>query len=312
MISIGNQTAFSASSFTEPFDYAVAHNFDAFEWFPDKKAQGSGWDDQDLSPALRAQIRETAQARNMRLSVHARWTVNPLLPEAAPLLLREIQLAKDLGAKVLVLHLYTEQRIPAYAKAILPLLPIAASSELQIAIENTVHTSPSDFNEFFNQLNRSPHLDHVGMCFDMGHANLCSATRNDYLRFLDNLDPTIPFIHLHLHENWGDADSHLTVFTGPAAHNDTGIRGLIRRLKQRGFSGSAILEQWPQPASLLDQARERLLKIWNGEENTATRKPIQTRKTTPEPQVSKSKSRDSGETRRPEARVEATSCRIAK
>ena len=116
--------------------------------------------------------------------------------------------------------------------------------------------------------NRASPLNFVGMCLDIGHANLCSATRNDYLRFLDELNSTIPLIHLHLHENWGDTDSHLTLFTGPAAQNDTGICGLVRRLKHRSFSGSAILEQWPQPASLLDQARERLLKVWNREKDS--------------------------------------------
>jgi hypothetical protein len=30
-------------------------------------------------------------------------------------------------------------------------------------------------------------------------------------------------------------------------------------MKKRGFSGSIILEQWPEPADLLDEARDRLL-----------------------------------------------------
>ncbi len=272
MISIGNQTAFSTSSFTEPFDYAIDRGFEAFEWFPDRKPDGSGWDDQDLTKQVRYRIRETAAVRKMRLSVHARLTINPLLPQAAPLLTREMELAQDFGASILVLHLYPEQGIPAFARAILPFLPIAASSGLKLAIENTVHTSPNDFNELFAEFRRLiGSRDTVGVCFDMGHANLCAATRNDYLRFVDQLDRTIPIIHLHLHENRGDADSHLTLFTGPAAQNDTGIRGLVRRLQQRGFSGSAILEQWPRPPSLLDQARERLVKIWNDEQAAAPR-----------------------------------------
>jgi hypothetical protein len=36
-------------------------------------------------------------------------------------------------------------------------------------------------------------------------------------------------------------------------------------MKRRGFSGSLILEQWPQPPSLLNQARDALLRIWNNE-----------------------------------------------
>jgi sugar phosphate isomerase/epimerase len=108
----------------------------------------------------------------------------------------------------------------------------------------------------------------VGMCLDLGHANLCAATRNDYLGFIDQLEPEVPIIHVHLHENWGDDDSHLALFTGPAGQDGAGLRGFVQRMKQRGFSGSVILEQWPQPPSLLNQARQGLLQLWHEEERT--------------------------------------------
>src|SRR5208283_760872 len=87
------------------------------------------------------------------------------------------------------------------------------------------------------------------------------ATHNRYLEFVDRLDSRVPIIHAHLHENWGDADTHLPLFTGPAGRDDSGIRGLIERLRHRDFSGSIILEQWPDPPSLLNQARDRLLAL---------------------------------------------------
>jgi sugar phosphate isomerase/epimerase len=263
-IRIGNQTAFSAGSVMEPFQYALANGFEAFEWFPDKKPGGAGWDELDLSAAARSEIRGAGKSRPIRLSVHARWTMNPLSAGAAELMDREIGLAEDLGASILIVHLYTEAGIRAYAEALLPMLRSAAAKRIQIAVENTVATSPAQFNELFAALRD---LDaslqpHVGMCLDVGHANLCAATRNNYLAFIDQLDPDLPIIHLHVHENWGDADSHLALFTGPAAHNDAGVRGFVQRLKQRGFSGSLILEQWPQPPSLLNQARDALRRIW--------------------------------------------------
>ena len=58
MIHIGNQTACWAATPREPFDYAVASGFNAFEWFPDKKPNG-GWDENDLDGAQRRNIRET-------------------------------------------------------------------------------------------------------------------------------------------------------------------------------------------------------------------------------------------------------------
>src|SRR5215472_18655018 len=61
MICIGNQTACWAATAVEPFDYAVAQGFNAFEWFPDKKP-GAGWDENDLDPEARQRIRDIGQA----------------------------------------------------------------------------------------------------------------------------------------------------------------------------------------------------------------------------------------------------------
>jgi len=264
MIHIGNQTACWAATPLTPFDYAVASGFDAFEWFPDKKP-GAGWDEGDLDAAQRQAIREAARARGIRLSVHARWQANPLQPDSAPLFLRDIELARDVGAVLLNIHFYQEQGIVAYVEAIKPLIQQTAEAGLQLAIENTPYHSPEEFNELFAQLRKLKSIStaHVGMCLDLGHANLCAATRNDFLKFFDRLDPQLPLNHLHLHENWGDRDSHLPLFTGPSGRDDSGIRGLMERVQRRNFSGSIILEQWPQPPSLLNHARDRLMKLIN-------------------------------------------------
>jgi phosphoglucan,water dikinase len=274
MIYVGNQTAAWAATPGEPFDYAVAQGFDAFEWFPDKKP-GAGWDETDLDARARESIRQMARERRMRLSVHARWQANPVGPEGNWLLEKDLALARDLGAALLNIHLFHELGVEAFVQAIVPLIQQTAKAGLQFAIENTPHHSPEDFNNLFARIRALNGLDtsHVGMCLDMGHANLCSATHNDYLAFFDRLDRELPIIHLHLHENWGDTDSHLPLFTGPAARDDSGVRALVNRLKVRQFSGSAILEQWPQPPSLLNQARDRLLKLWNSKDKGAASAP---------------------------------------
>lgn len=262
MIRIGNQTACWATTPREPFDYAVASGFDAFEWFPDKK-NGAGWNEEDLDTGQRQIIQNIARIHAMRLSVHARWQANPLQPESAELFEKDLELARDLGADLINIHFYHEQGMRAYVEAITPLMRRTAAAGFQLAIENTPSHTPDHFNELFAELRRlEPALiQHVGMCLDLGHANLCSATRNDYLRFLDRLDPRVPIIHLHLHENFGDADTHLPLFTGPAGRDDAGIRGMLARLRQRKFSGSIILEQWPHPPSLLNQARDKLIQL---------------------------------------------------
>jgi sugar phosphate isomerase/epimerase len=260
-IRIGNQTALSALSVMQPFEYAVANRFDAFEWFPDKNESGAGWDENNISKETRIFIRDTAIAADIRLSVHAPWQLNPLRAGYLERLSAIIAFAQDTGASLLNIHFYADEGVSAFADAIVPLMERLAHEGIKLAIENTPVTGPEQFNELFSRLHSLNNAAHVGMCLDIGHANLCNATRNDYLKFVDMLDPHVPVLHIHMHENFGDNDSHLPFFTGPAGKNPAGIRGLIDRMKNRNFSGCIILEQWPHPESLLIEIRTRLLEI---------------------------------------------------
>jgi sugar phosphate isomerase/epimerase len=260
-IRIGNQTSFASPSVTAPFEYAVLQGFDAFEWFPDKKESGAGWAIEDMSRRTRDDIKKTALDHDMCLSVHAPWEANPLHPSAKENLFRQAAFAEEIGASLMNIHLYVEQGIEAYLDAISALSARLKDDGIGLSLENTIYTSPSHFNDLFGRLRRSERYAHVGMCFDVGHANLFETTRNDYLRFMDLLDPHVPIIHVHLHENYGDSDSHLTVFTGPSGKDPSGVVGVMKRLKKRHFSGSIILEQWPDPPSLLKDARDRLFEI---------------------------------------------------
>lgn len=262
-IRIGNQTSFSSADVLRPFEYALATCFGAFEWFPDKKKEGMGWAEADISRETRQFIRNTAAKNDIRLSVHASLPTSPLSPDAAVRFTGAIQFAKDIGASLLNIHLHMDKGIAAYVETLVPLMEGLSEVGMRLSIENTPETGPEDFNELFRHLHSVYPADtsHVGMCLDIGHANLYSSTRNDYLRFIDMLGPEVPIIHLHLHENCGDYDSHLPVFTGPSGKDPAGIKGLIKRLKERGFSGCIIFEQWPQPENLLREAHDRLLEI---------------------------------------------------
>jgi sugar phosphate isomerase/epimerase len=262
-IAIGNQTSFAAPTATFPFEYAVAHSFDAFEFFPDRGASGAGFGLEDLSAEMRRDVANRAVAAGIRVSVHAPWNLDPLRRTARAQLEQVLHFTADLGGRVMVLHLQAEQGMGAFARAIGELIEPAVELKVRLAIENTVETPPELFNELFDRLRSSfgEGVEHCGMCFDMGHANLQGAFRNDYLGYLDALGPQVPIIHAHLHENWGDHDSHLTLFTGPAGQDVRGVEGLVRRLVDRGFAGSCILEQWPDPPHLLDAARDRLRSL---------------------------------------------------
>ncbi len=262
-VRIGNQTAFSASTITEPFEYAVANGFDAFEWFPDKKESGEGWTEDDITKQERALIEETARVSDISLSVHVPWDVNPVRPETHGIVLKNIEFAQDIGATLLNVHLHTDEGLSSYVEAILGLVKRLADTGIKLSVENTPITVPQDFNELFGKLETQGCTGgaQVGMCLDTGHANLCEQTRNDYLEFVDLLDPQVPIVHIHIHENYGDHDSHMPLFTGPAKQDDWGVTGLVERLKKRNMSGCIILEQWPQPPALLNKARDMLREM---------------------------------------------------
>ncbi len=264
-IRIGNQTSSSAPAPMVPFDYALANGFDAFEWFPDRDASGRGWDEADMDGETRRRVRDLARDHDIALSVHASLQADPTRPGAGGLLEREFGLARDLGAELVNIHLCTDQGLESYLEAVGPFISLSAEMGLRLSIENTPSTAPEDFNRLFEALARLGREEtaHVGMCLDLGHANLCAETRNDYMGFIDRLDPVVPVIHLHVHENYGDRDSHLTLFTGPAGRDPSGIRAFVQRMEGRGFTGSAILEQWPEPPSLLNEARKRLLSLFS-------------------------------------------------
>jgi sugar phosphate isomerase/epimerase len=259
---IGNQTAFTAERPTQPFEFALAHGFDAFEWFPDKKDSGAGWDLPDIPPETRRRIREEALSADMAMSVHVPWHANPLNRKSMPMIHECVGFARETGATLLNVHLFIEEGLHAYAAALAPVMEETHEAGLRLSLENTPFTGPEDFNELFRLLREgSAQADHVGVCFDLGHANLFGGTKNDYLSFLRGLTPDVPLIHVHLHENRGDKDSHLTLFTGPASESAAGIGTFLRELREQGFEGSLILEQWPDPPILLVEARERLLGI---------------------------------------------------
>jgi sugar phosphate isomerase/epimerase len=259
LIRIGNQTSAHAPA-NLPFDFALRHGFTAFEWFSDQGP--AGWCEADSSKRTRLRLRQTALDHNIAFSVHAPFLANPVTTAGAAAIRRSIDFAGDVGAGVVNFHLLCEPLADEFAQAVIGILDDARNAGVVLTLENTPMTSPDHCNAVFRVLATEPEaLGRVGMCLDTGHANLHEGTRNDYIRFVDRLGDHVPIVHWHAHENWGDRDSHLTLFTGPAGRESSGLRVLIERLLRRGFCGSIILEQWPSPPELLVAAAEGLHRL---------------------------------------------------
>ena len=259
-VRIGNQTAYKAAYPALPFEYALARGFDAFEWFPDRRPDGRGWAAADLGVAERRSIRDIARDQDIALSVHAKLPADPLHPSAEIFLADGLRLAEDLGATLLNIHLSQADTPARYAEVVRPWASRCARAAIRLALENTPADGPEDANIVF------AHLDDfagaVGMCLDIGHANLYPPTRNDYLSYFDRLAPNVEIIHMHVHENFGDLDSHLPPFCGPSEADPSGLAGIVERLKRREFRGNLIIEQWPDSPALLDRARVGLREMF--------------------------------------------------
>ena len=230
MIRIGNQTNCDVPA-SLPYQFALRHGFDAFEWFSDKHK--SGWGEDDFTAAQRAELQRTGRASGLLFSVHVPVDADPTTPSGAEAIRRSIQFGGDVGAGVINVHLFPERPVKMFAESLRPLLQAARPVGLRLSLENTPEVSPEHVNAVFAELARMPEARGLtGMCLDSGHANIFAGTRNDFLRYVDLLGDHVPIIHWHAHENWGDRDSHLPLFTGPSSRDDRGIRALVARLKK--------------------------------------------------------------------------------
>jgi sugar phosphate isomerase/epimerase len=258
-IKIGNQTNCNTPALV-PFEFAIKNQFDAFEWFSDAKT--AGWNEVLFDEKTLNKIRTDGQKSNITFSVHAPWQADPTNSKGVKAIFKSLEFAGKIKARLVNFHLFPECEIEKFVDAVTPVITKAHSSGIKISLENVVSCSPEYINRFFEALTNKVPANAAGLCLDIGHANLFSGNVGNFMIYAGQLSDKVPIIHVHAHENYGDCDSHLPLFTGPAAKDDTQVKQLITYLKKRDFCGSIIMEQWPQNSDLLIQARNRLLKIW--------------------------------------------------
>src|ERR1043165_9281620 len=175
-IRIGNQTNCHIPSYL-PYDFAVRHRFDAFEWFSDKGRLG--WCEDDMSSEERRDLRQAAQVHGILFSVHVPVAADPTSSAGASAILKSIHFACEVAADVVNVHLFPEHPAKRFAESLVPLMKAASAVGVRLSLENTPETSPDNFNAVFGVLSAMPEArERVGMCFDMGHANLFRQTRN--------------------------------------------------------------------------------------------------------------------------------------
>lgn len=257
-IRIGNQTNCNVPAL-KPFGFALEHGFDAFEWFSDYGS--AGWNEQTFTAEKIDEIRRCGRDNDIRFSVHAPWRSDPTTVSGRDEILRSIGFARKICAKIVNLHLFPEYEPALFVQAILPLLA-AAGEDIGISLENVPLCSPENINQVFSCLLDSGKMPvAAGLCLDIGHAGIFAETRGDFCAYLGRIAEFVPISHLHIHENDGELDQHLPLFTGKCSTDEEPVKKLISILKARGFSGSMIMEQWPSPPEILVATRSHLLDL---------------------------------------------------
>ena len=169
--------------------------------------------------------------------------------EAVRLHARTLQVAADLGADNVVLHLETthSEAIEVAARRSLDqLLPAAERLQVQIALETLPPKYYGGQIDHLNQLLSAYPTPWLGVCLDTGHAALAGGPQH----WIQSLPRRI--ITLHLHDNDGARDQHL-----PPGMGIIDWPGTLQALRAIGYDGPLVSEaRMPEgwgPSRLIEQ-----------------------------------------------------------
>jgi len=124
-VRIGNQTSCHVPG-RLPYEFAVSHGFDAFEWFSDKGR--AGWCEDDAPRAVRAQLLRVAKDNGILFSLHAPCNADPTTQAGTEAILKSIRFGGDVEVGVVNLHLFPEHEARPFAESLGPLLEAGSTA----------------------------------------------------------------------------------------------------------------------------------------------------------------------------------------
>jgi len=205
-----------------------------------------------LTRAKESSIKELARSFDLKLSLHAPFLDVNIASLSAYMrrasikhLSKSLLKAFRLECRVYVIHggSYPHINVKGRAyrravKAIRELATIAEDLDIKLAVENSSLSSSQLFTEADEALSllREVASEAVGLCLDVGHANIARQLDN----FLEDCSKMI--VHVHAHDNDGVSDLHLTPGRGIINWPK-----LIKKLREKGFEGALIVETEEDP-----------------------------------------------------------------
>ncbi|MCD6136276.1 sugar phosphate isomerase/epimerase [Candidatus Bipolaricaulota bacterium] len=194
-----------------------------------------GWDEPWLTEQLAREIAE-ACAGASHVSVHTRpehWQWDPHG------LSDEVEFCSLIGASALILHpnsLGFEGTSPhPDFPGIRRLAAQARDLGVRLVLENTPNTMWA-LDLALDEIGDDPQETNLGICIDVGHAYISQdAGREPIRNYIERYKGQL--VHLHLHDNFGDADDHL-----PLQEGSIDWQNLADTLKAIDYHGPAVLE----------------------------------------------------------------------
>lgn len=194
---------------------------------------------------------------------------------AREVILNNLDLAAELNAKLLVIHVYIfadpeniiidddgtlhpglsvykglEDKNSGMLERVKDGMAFYAEEAKQRKVAIALETDTQK-NEYLFQLIEKADPQHCGICFDTGHVQL----QNDAVRFARFLAPRV--ICAHLHDNDGKKDLHLPPFKGTIDWEN-----VLMELVKGGYKGTYTFECSGDMPDIVE-ARQKILKILN-------------------------------------------------
>jgi len=244
----------------EEIEWIGRHGFD----FVDFTLEPPAADPETLNPES---IRNALDEHGLGVVAHTAYylPISSPFPGVRKAALAEFRLALDaahqLGAKVMNTHygklppfFSSREAVDWHVEVFTPLCREAAERDITIVVEHVPQGGRDQLENLVKILDEVPLLQ---FHLDSGHAKV-EGNPDRWDEYLDRLGNKLR--HVHLSDNDGTADQHLSLGASPRSPTDW--PGHIEKLKATGYDGTITLEVFSPYREHLLLSRDLLQKWW--------------------------------------------------